>query len=240
MQVVDNPSYLIIGAGIFGISSALHLKKTHPDSHVRLVDRTSTPCPAAASHDLSKIIRADYADLFYMKLALESLKEWKTNPIYSPFYHESGILIADDMGWGRTCVENYSKLNIDVKTEIMSTDAAIERFAVFADTNWDGATQCYWNPGSGWGEASEVLSSCLAAARSIGIEESKATVEKLLLDHNGTCIGARADDGEEYRATYVLLCTGAYTPKILLDTFPHADELQLGDRMLLILDAWMD
>lgn len=93
------------------------------------------------------------------------------------------------------------------------------------------ADQCYWNPASGWAEASKALDSCLQAARGLGVEQATATIESLLITDDGACIGARAADGSEYHASHVLLCTGAYTPKILLDTFPHTDENQLGDRM---------
>ena len=227
----ETMSYIIIGSGIFGASSALHLKKSQPDCRVQLLERTAAPCPAAASHDLNKIVRADYADPFYMKLALESLQEWSSNPIFSPYYKESGILIADDTGWGRQCLENYDLLGHDNKCEIMPIEAAVTRFPVFADTDWDGASQCYWNSASGWAEADKALSSCLVAAYKAGVELIEATVERLLLDNHGACVGAKTTDGIDYSATHVIMCTGAYTPKLLLDTFPHNEESQIGDRM---------
>lgn len=225
-------SYLIIGAGIFGASSALELKRTFPTRSVRVVDRTVAPCPSAASHDLNKIVRADYDDPFYMKLALEAMSEWRSNPIYSPSYHESGILIADDIGWGAKCLENYKLLKADASAEMLKIEDALARFPIFSEANWDGATQCYWNPGSGWADADKALSSCLKAARDAGVELIEAAIDKLLVNGNGLCIGVRAADGTEYGGTHVVLCTGAYTAKLLLDTFPHSEEFQVGDRMV--------
>lgn len=231
MDSSEIPSYLIIGAGIFGASTALHLKNSQPTCRVQLVDRSAVPCPSAASHDLNKIVRADYEDIFYMRLALESMREWRHNPIYRPFYRESGILIIDESDWGRKCLENYKLLHAESRAEILSRETALERFSVFSEADWDGTDECYWNPGSGWAEADKAVESCLKAAREAGVEVSNALIDQLLLDGDDRCIGAKAVDGTEYRSSHVLLCTGAYTPKLLLDTFPHAEEMQLGDRM---------
>lgn len=231
MDAPEAFSYLIIGAGVFGASTALHLKRSQPTCHVQLMDRGAPPCPSAASHDLNKIVRADYEDLFYMKLALESMHEWRSNPIYRQFYRESGILIINDSGWGQRCLENYKLLQAETKAEILSRKTALERFPVFSEADWDGAEECYLNPGSGWAEADKALDSCLKAAREAGVEVSSALIDKLLLDNDNRCVGAKAVDGTEYRSGHVLLCTGAYTPKLLLDTFPQAEEMQLGDRM---------
>src|ERR1700760_2886098 len=69
-------TYIIVGAGVFGASTALHLKRTKPLAKVILIDSLQ-PNPAAASFDLNKIIRADYRDIFYMKLALEAQNKWQ-------------------------------------------------------------------------------------------------------------------------------------------------------------------
>ncbi|KAL9112916.1 MAG: hypothetical protein Q9227_002780 [Pyrenula ochraceoflavens] len=212
-------------------SSAVLFTKDLTES-LELLDRSTAPCPSAASHDLNKIVRADYDDIFYMKLALESMHEWRSNPIYRRFYWENGILIIDDSGWGRKCLENYKLLHAENKAEILSREAALERFPIFSEAKWDGAEECYWNPGSGWAEAERALNSCLEAAREAGVEMSEAMLDHVLLDNGGKCQGVAATDGTEYYADHVLLCTGAYTPKLLLDSFPHDEEMQLGDRML--------
>ena len=173
----ERMSYVIVGAGIFGASTALHLKESQPDCRVRLLEKTAAPCPAAASHDLNKIVRADYADHFYMRLALESMQEWSSHPVFSPYYQKSGILIAHDTGWGRKALENYELLGQDSSScEMMSIEAAISRFPTFADTNWDGATEYYWNSAGGWA----ALTSCLDAACKLGVELIETTVERLL------------------------------------------------------------
>jgi sarcosine oxidase/L-pipecolate oxidase len=85
MASSPDDSYLIIGAGIFGSSTALSLIRKYPNGNVRIVDREPFPCQLAASWDWNKIIRAEYNDIFYMKLALEAKDLWENDPLYSPF-----------------------------------------------------------------------------------------------------------------------------------------------------------
>lgn len=70
-------SIFIVGASVFGLSSAYHLALAGYKD-ITVFDRTnSLPSPYAASNDLNKIIRAEYGvghgtDDFYTELALVS------------------------------------------------------------------------------------------------------------------------------------------------------------------------
>ncbi|CAD6914436.1 unnamed protein product [Tilletia controversa] len=101
-------SFLIIGAGVFGASTALHLKKHLPNATVTILERSSSernnndaqeagphPAPAsdAASSDLNKIIRADYADEHFRRLGVDAIAHWRTDERLRPFYHEVGLLL---------------------------------------------------------------------------------------------------------------------------------------------------
>ena len=72
-------SVLIIGSGVFGVSTALQLRRDYPTLAITILDRSPIlPAPDAASTDINKIIRADYGkDLFLTKLAYEAMQEWK-------------------------------------------------------------------------------------------------------------------------------------------------------------------
>src|ERR1700712_2795137 len=112
-------SYLILGAGCFGASTALYLKRTWPSSTATLVDRTEFPCPSAAAHDLNKFIRAEYEDPAYMKLAIEAQSLWRTDPILKPYYHETGILFAGTAGPGTLIINNYKALTGSSPAELI-------------------------------------------------------------------------------------------------------------------------
>lgn len=101
---------LIVGAGIFGASTAYHL--THPTSSssahspipqpskITLLDQSLLGVGIGASEDINKIIRADYSQNFYMELGHEAIDAWKSfsqpGNILEGLYHQTGWLVLDD------------------------------------------------------------------------------------------------------------------------------------------------
>ena len=228
-------SYLIIGAGVFGVSTAIHLQQAKPHALITLLDRTPFPNPSAASHDLNKIVRADYADIFYMKLALEALESWRHDPVYSPFYHETGMAFIETIQMGRNAVKNYKLLGAtDVKAKMLPLEDARKMWGgVFEKANWEGAEECFWNPSSGWGEAEGALRKATLKAVESGVKYHEATVAKLKIDEeSGVCSGAVTENGDSLAADYVILCTGALTAKLLADSAPKNEKLQVGGRLV--------
>jgi sarcosine oxidase / L-pipecolate oxidase len=226
-------SYLIVGAGIFGISTAICLKRSNPTAIVTVIDRTPYPNPSAASHDLNKVIRADYDDIFYMKLALEALELWRSDPIYKPYYHESGMLFAEDRGMGSQVLANYRVVGAGHKAEMLTPQIARERFGgIYKDANWTDVPENFYNPNSGWGEADYALQRMTEVAIEEGVIYIEATITTLLVDSSRTCTGAKTEDGTEFAADHIVLCTGARTALILADTAPEDQDLQVNGRMV--------
>lgn len=52
--------YLIVGAGVFGLTAAIELKRRNPQSKVTVLDPGPVPHRHAASNDISKVVRMDY------------------------------------------------------------------------------------------------------------------------------------------------------------------------------------
>jgi len=110
---------VIVGAGCFGISTALHLllprtsgagsDAKHVKYNVTVLDRSSTlPAPDAASTDLNKVIRSSYHDGFYTRLAREAIHEWKDHDSWGDCYHECGVLV---LGTGESIYADGAFLN---------------------------------------------------------------------------------------------------------------------------------
>ncbi|KAK4145254.1 FAD dependent oxidoreductase [Dichotomopilus funicola] len=110
-QVPFSPpsSILVVGSGVFGLTTALALARRDAFSHcsITVVDRSDPsqpgafPSPDAASVDTSRIIRADYADSAYTSLGDEALVQWRkrdqpTDPGAQGRYRESGLLLVAD------------------------------------------------------------------------------------------------------------------------------------------------
>ncbi|KAI8625007.1 sarcosine oxidase [Xylariaceae sp. FL1651] len=230
-------SYMIVGAGVFGASTALHLARTLPNAKITLVDQ-QRPNQAAASSDLNKVIRADYDDIVYMQLGLEAQASWRNDPIFKPWYHESGLLMVEPRGVGRKVYENYKTLNCAHTGEMLTPEQVVRRFPVFQNSNWGGVKECLYNSKSGWGEGDEALGALVQAAIDHGVKFMMATVNQLHINGSGECLGVKIENGEGspqvITADTTVLCTGASTAGILADSAPHWDELQANDRIFAV------
>ena len=51
-------------------------------------------------------------------------------------------------------------------------------------------------------------------------------------EETNACSGALTKDGEFLRADYVILCTGALTAKLLADSAPKNEKMQVGGRLV--------
>jgi len=227
-------SYLIIGSGVFGASTALHLSRQRPAPKVTLVDRLPYPCPIAASHDINKIVRSDYGDIFYCKLGLKTLEKWRTEPLFKKWYHQSGLLKATDDATDLVdkIFENYRELGVDVEAELLSPEELKTRFGgIYSDADLTDVENLLWNPSCGWAEADYALKDTVQACVNNGVHYVTASVAELILK-DGACTGLATEDGRILTASSIILSTGAYTAKLLADSAPKQGELQVGDRIV--------
>lgn len=227
-------SYLIIGAGAFGASTALHLIRAHPTAQITLLDRTAYPSPYAAAHDLNKIIRADYDDKFYLQLALEAQRYWREDPLFAPYYHETGMLLCEDFGMCVKAEGHYKALGVDVPAEWITPDEIRTRFGgVLKGMDLSGVERGFWNPTSGWGVADKALENVVRCAIDLGVTYVTARVRKLTFDaEQGTCVGVQTEHGREYGADRVVVCAGPWTAKLFADSAPQNEKLQVNGRMV--------
>ncbi|KAK0742526.1 FAD dependent oxidoreductase [Apiosordaria backusii] len=102
-------SILIIGSGLFGLTTAYSLSRRHEfaNTSITVIDRsdpssTSTfPSPDAASVDTSRIVRADYADHAYAALCDEAQLQWRQQEKPTDLgaqgrYYETGLVVVGD------------------------------------------------------------------------------------------------------------------------------------------------
>lgn len=226
---------LIIGAGVFGISTLYHLvhSKTPPTS-VTILDRTPYPSTHAASTDINKIIRADYSSPFYMNLAHEALNAWQTWPELKRYYHQTGWINYHTNGSDvpKRIRENYKARNHD-PTKDMRLDEAREAYGgIFADTQLEGQglDRAYCNPEAGWCDASAATARLLDEAMRVGNARAQyriGDVQRLLLKPNKREVaGVVSVSGEVFTADKVLLATGAWTSSIVTEL---EDQLALDE-----------
>ncbi|OJJ42311.1 hypothetical protein ASPZODRAFT_77255 [Penicilliopsis zonata CBS 506.65] len=86
---------IIVGAGAFGLSTALHLAQNGYDNVLVMDKAEQIPSGFSAANDLNKIVRAEYEDPFYTDLSLvqtqQAIAAWKT-PLLAAHFHQTGFL----------------------------------------------------------------------------------------------------------------------------------------------------
>jgi len=216
-------SIVIVGAGVFGLTAAWELAVR--GWQVTVVDPGPLPRPAAASTDISKVVRADYgADELYTAMAEQALAGWdRWNERWGePLYHQDGFLLLspDPLQPGRFEADSLTLL--EQRGHRLERLRAGERTTRFPAWSLEQYPDGYFNPRAGWVESGKVVSRLVIETRAAGVRLLERTEYGRLLEHDGRFVGVNTSDGRELRADAVLIAAGAWTPSLL----PH-----LGDVM---------
>ncbi|KAK6386000.1 hypothetical protein LTS17_001574 [Exophiala oligosperma] len=208
-----------VGGGAFGIATAWQLSQElgtrSKYSSIRVLDRFLPPSPIAASTDINRIIRTEYADPVYMQLAVQALQAW-TDPeaLFRKHFHRSGWLLCgsgDDVGFVEQSEEN-AKLKGVHGAKFMVPDEVQSKWPVVKGPMKDW--RILSDPAAGWAASSKVLVEMAQQSAGCGvgfISGNAGHVRELLYDAYNACIGVRTVDGTTYEADQVLLTTGART-----------------------------
>ncbi|KAF2232174.1 FAD/NAD(P)-binding domain-containing protein [Viridothelium virens] len=232
------PNILIIGAGIFGTSTAYHLSLSEnaKKPSVTVIDTTPTPPSPGASNDLNKIIRADYTNELYMKLALEAIEQWAAWDFLKPFYHNSGRVTLNewDSDYYERIQQNFVKVlgKDPTATFSLKNNEAKEKWKkMFAGTKLDGLKDAYWNSIGGWCDADLATKAMMKEAQKNGVNYVSSEVKRLILGSTGLR-GAEVADGRVFTADKILLATGAWTSSLMSPvedslSIPFEDRVEL-------------
>ncbi|TPX10385.1 uncharacterized protein E0L32_008604 [Thyridium curvatum] len=218
MATEDKSSYIIVGAGVFGVSTAYHLIKKYPHASVTLVDRDAYDADnrVAASWDWNKVVRADYDDIVYCRLALEAQDIFKFDPLWKPYFHETGIYWMCRSDYAQDVINNYKRLGRTADLAAYPIEEARKLYGgLFEDADYTGVKEVLINKTSGWAAAGDALRAVTRKALDLGVKYHVGEVAGLLFDRDSRCSGVRTAGGDVLMATHTVLCTGAYTPKLL-------------------------
>lgn len=214
----SKPSYIIVGAGVFGVSTAYHLIKKYPDASVTIVDRDAFDADSrvAASWDWNKVVRADYDDIVYCQLGIEAQDVFRSDPLWKPFFHETGIYWMCRSEYAQDVLDNYKKLGRKADLSAVPVDEARKMYGgLFEDADYTDVKEVLVNKTSGWAAAGDCLQAVTRKTLDLGAKYVTAEVATLQFDDNGRCRGVKTKGGDVLTASHVILSTGAYTPKLL-------------------------
>ncbi|KAI1473015.1 FAD dependent oxidoreductase [Daldinia caldariorum] len=235
-------SILIIGAGVFGLSTALALAKRpeFASSSITVLDRSPEPgvFPSrdASSIDSSRIIRADYADPVYASLASEAQVHWRqTDPASlggEGRYTESGFILGADseplvrddgsptgLAYAKKSWVNAMALAHKEGRPLNSIRVLKNSWSIgmISGTGGEFAYWGYMNTASGWADAEASMKWFYERVAETGrVTFVNGKAESLETDESSRRVtGARLKDGTTLSADLVVVAAGAWTPTLV-------------------------
>ena len=221
MLTANTYDILVVGSGIFGITTALEMHRR--GYRVAVLDPGPLPHPLAASTDISKIVRMEYgSDEMYMALAEQAYQGWLqwNAELGETLFHNVGVLMLTrtPMSPGGFEYESYAMLRKRGHTPERLTDNAIsQRFPAWKPGAFvDG----FFHAQGGYAESGRVVAALVRLAQAKGIAlYPDQTVETLIED--GVHIkGVRTRTAQIFLAEHVVVASGAWTSLLVQSLAP--------------------
>lgn len=215
---------MIVGAGAFGLSTALALTE-RGYSNITVLDRELPPVRDGSSTDISRIIRADYIDPFYSQLATEAIATWKSSDLFKPHFYPSGFMLATEEDEDEYLESSKEVLRSQQQSYHELNDlAAVKRMIPGEDLKH--FKYGYINPNSGWANAAGAIRALATYLAGLGVSfitGPRGTLRSLIVDAETgkKVLGVNVVRGSPILASRVILSTGAWTARYLNDLDYH-------------------
>ncbi|KAJ5717818.1 L-pipecolate oxidase [Penicillium malachiteum] len=214
MAPSKNGSIVIVGAGVFGLSTALELKQ-RGYTDITVLDRFTPPAVDGSSVDISRIIRIDYADPVYCKMAREAYQGWTTE--YKQEYFESGFALLSETPRNDWIEKSKATVLANGGTvEVLKDATQLLQSYPNIQAKLSGMNG-YLNRIGGWADAAgsiqKLASRCSVEGISI-ISGPRGTVVSLRKE-GSRVVGVNLLSGGSLLASQVIVSTGAWTNRLL-------------------------
>ena len=220
----NNSDFLIVGAGIFGVSAAIELRRR--GHSVTIINPDTIPHHLAASTDISKVVRMEYGtDAEYFKMAEYSIAKWKewNDVLGEELYHEVGYILLCRESMDHSS-QVYEKASFDQLIEqgyrperLHHSDLANRFPVVNSETYCDGM----FNPHAGWVESGLVVQRLVEYARSIGAHVIENQTAQSFDMKENRVQAVTTYEGNKFSAGQVVVCAGTSTPYLIPDLMPY-------------------
>ncbi|ETN39201.1 uncharacterized protein HMPREF1541_05424 [Cyphellophora europaea CBS 101466] len=219
---------IIIGAGIFGLSTALALAERYPSTQVIVVDRLTPPVPDGTSVDTTRCIRSDYADPIYRRLAELAQDKIMNDADLQPYVFQQGMTFVCDGRpsrftdvWQRQAERarmNPNSAESTSREEVFQRIHGKDRLppelsALEGKADW---CQAYTNLSAAFIDAKEsvqVYYNRCQARPSINFRCGSAVMQIDVINQAAT--GVTLENGEKLEAGLVVVAAGAWSNKLV-------------------------
>ncbi|KAI0894722.1 FAD dependent oxidoreductase [Annulohypoxylon nitens] len=180
---------IIVGAGVFGLSSALHLSQAGY-KNITVFDKqpyadnaySTTDGADAASADFNKVMRMSYGDeIEYQRLAFEGLKTWdawndeirSSKPEDLPHGLKPTDLIWNNCGFLRMSIDGKLSAHEHATLEGMTREGLRETQFMIGDTEDEKRAKTHFRPGE-WEKKSDPFGRKKQGKDLVGVFDSTA------------------------------------------------------------------
>lgn len=217
----SSSDFLVVGAGIFGVTTALSLRSR--GYSVTLIDPGPLPYPLAASTDVSKVVRMEYgSNRQYMRMvirAIEGFHRW--NELFEEtLYHETGVLVVakENLTDSEFIDKSYQMLLEEGQNpERLSAAEITRRFPAWSTGAYvDG----FYNGRGGYAESGRVVGKLVELAADAGVDVQPGQTADQLLLNGGRVEGVRTREGATFSSEHTVVAAGSWTPWLLPELQP--------------------
>jgi sarcosine oxidase / L-pipecolate oxidase len=209
---------IIVGGGTFGTTTAYYLaKKGYTD--VIVLDRFPVPSLEAAGTDINKVVRTEYPDPLYTKMASDSRDLWRDpNGLFSGLYNPSGWIIGASqrsLPFIESSIKSANTLGVKPPLPVSVQEVHQKWPELSGDfAGW----KAFWSSAAAWVNAKEAIIRMAREAMNGGVKYISGDAgfaKQLLFDEDSMCIGVQCADGTAYFGSKTVLAAGAAAGSLL-------------------------
>ena len=233
-------SIVVVGAGVFGASTALEYAKN--GHHVILLEKYKTLDTRASSTDLNRIIRSDYrGDTMMHNLAERAMEKWKEWNLF----HGDGQLVLSQLSnpsKGSYIHDQFQLLQQrDPNLRFLSFEEIGDLYPIWKWTR-NNKIECPWNAGfiskrSGWVPATKGLQYLLQQCQVNGVDiRCNTLITKIecqtVCNQNSSCRVRVDTNNGIITADLIIFCCGIWTQEILQKLgFPLFEHIKITSNL---------
>lgn len=153
-------------------------------------------------------------------LLAAATRGWLHDPVFKPYYHDTGYVVAADSDAAIAQIDVRSKRlgNADIRILTSPEEFRNTMPEGILTGDFPGWQGFFKKTGAGWVHARNAMISAAAEAQRLGVKfvtaSPQGTVTGLVYE-GGDVVGARTADSKEHRAYRTILCAGANSNQLL-------------------------